>query len=156
MSNTVLFFGFATFIALILYEVQGGNGNSVSNLVQEATSVVTGNLSAAQIAVYAANAGFQGTDLQRAVAIALAESSGNPNVVGDLNLTPGGSVGLWQINLAAHPEFAGMYLTDPQTNANAAYSVYQAAGNSFSPWSTFKSGAYEAYLPQAQSAVTFG
>ena len=117
-------------------------------------SFLMGNLSATDIAGYAANAGFANSDLDVAVAVALAESSGNPGAVGDLNLTPGGSVGLWQINLKAHPEFAGQDLTDPQTNANAAYSVYQAAGSSFSPWSTYKSGAYSNYLLTAQAGVS--
>lgn len=100
-------------------------------------------LTADQIAVLASNAGFTGDDLQTAISIALAESGGNPGARGDLNL--GVSVGLWQINVKAHPEFAGQDLTDPQTNANAAYSVYQAAGYSFRPWSTFKGGQYEAF-----------
>ena len=55
------------------------------------------------------------------MAVALAESSGNPAAVGDMNIpnvaAAGGSVGLWQINKAAHPEFAGQDLTDPQINA---------------------------------------
>jgi soluble lytic murein transglycosylase-like protein len=102
------------------------------------------SMNAAQIKQYAQNAGFTEPDLDTAVAIALAESSGNPNAVGDL--TKGVSVGLWQINLKAHPQYTQAQLTDPQTNANAAYAVYSAASG-FSPWTTFNSGAYEAYLP---------
>jgi hypothetical protein len=112
-----------------------------------------GNLSASDIAGYAANAGFDGPDLQVAVAVALAESSGNPNAVGDLNLTPGGSIGLWQINLKAHPEYTAQQLMDPQANANAAFQIYQAAGNQFTPWSTYKNGAYADYIVQAQEGV---
>jgi hypothetical protein len=109
-----------------------------------------GNLSSSDISGYASNAGFSGADLNTAVAIALAESSGNPAAVGDLAITPGGSIGLWQINLKAHPEYTAQQLTDPQSNANAAYAIYQAAGNSFSPWSTFNGGAYAQYLPSTQ------
>jgi soluble lytic murein transglycosylase-like protein len=109
-----------------------------------------------QIATAAKNAGFTGDDLAIAIAIAYAESGGNPNAVGDQNLAPdrGPSIGLWQINIgsAAHPEYASVDLTDPQTNANAAFDVYKQAGNSFRPWSTFLTGKYEAYLSQAQSA----
>jgi Lysozyme like domain len=112
-----------------------------------------GNLTAQQIAGYAANAGFTGPDLQVAVAVALAESSGNPNAVGDLAITPGGSIGLWQINLKAHPQYTAAELTDPQTNANAAYAIYQAAGNQFTPWSTYNGGQYSAYIVQAQAGV---
>ena len=64
-----------------------------------------------------------------------------------------GSYGLWQIYLAAHPEFAGDNLYDPQTNANDAYEIYQRAGNSFSPWSTFKSGAYRNHVAVAQAMI---
>jgi hypothetical protein len=91
---------------------------------------------------YARKAGFSGADLTIAVAIAYAESSGDPNALGD----NGNSYGLWQINLPAHPEYAGADLYDPQTNANAAFAIYQQAGESFSPWTTFKTGAYEQYL----------
>jgi hypothetical protein len=110
-------------------------------------------LSPAQLAAYAAAAGFTGAALNTATAIALAESSGNPFVVGDSNLTPGGSVGLWQINLAAHPEYSAADLLNPQANANAAFQVYQDAGGQFTPWTTFKTGAYASYLP-ATAAIS--
>jgi hypothetical protein len=103
------------------------------------------NLSPAQIQAYAAAAGFSGADLVTAVAIALAESSGDPAAY-----NPEGSVGLWQIYLPMHPEFAGMNLLDPQTNANAAFSVYSAA-RGFRPWTTFGSGAYQKYLAAVPS-----
>lgn len=110
-------------------------------------------LSAAQIAQYAQGAGFSGDDLVVATAVALAESSGNTGVVGDLALTPGGSVGLWQINLRWHPEYTAEELTDPATNAAAAFKIYTAAGNSFTPWSTYKNGAYGNHLNEASDAV---
>lgn len=108
-------------------------------------SYVGGKMNASDISGYAQQAGFTGDDLTVAVAIALAESSGNPNAVGD----NGQSIGLWQIYTTAHPEFNGWNLKDPAVNAQAAFSVYQAAGNSFMPWSTFKSGAYAQYLGDA-------
>lgn len=99
----------------------------------------------------AAQAGFPSLQLSVAAAVALAESSGDPSAYNPETAAgnaPGqGSYGLWQINLAAHPEFAGWNLFDPQTNANAAYIVWQKAGGSFSPWSTFKTGAYQSFLP---------
>ena len=113
-------------------------------------------LSAAQIAQLASNAGFQGSDLATAVAIALAESNGdtqayNPETAA--GVAPGqGSYGLWQIFLAMHPEFAGENLYDPQTNANAAFTVYDAAGG-FAPWATFTSGKYQSYLPAASAGA---
>jgi hypothetical protein len=113
-------------------------------LMMQSTS---GKLGFTDLVTLAQNAGFTGPNAYIAAAIALAESGGDPNVVGDKNITPGGSVGLWQINLKFHPEFDPGMLTDPQYNAKAAFSVYFAAGSSFSPWTTFKTGAYSVYIP---------
>jgi hypothetical protein len=117
------------------------------------------NLSPAQIAQYAAAAGFTGADLLTAVDIALAESGGNPAAYNPETAASGGtpqgqgSYGLWQIYLKMHPEFSGEDLTDPQTNANAAYSIYAIAGG-FTPWSTYTSGEYGMYeSPAVQAAV---
>ena len=100
------------------------------------------------LADLAAGAGFTGDDVAIAAAIAMAESGGNPRIYNPETAagTPQGkgSYGLWQIYLKAHPEFAGWNLYDPQTNANAAYRVYQQQG--WNAWSTFKSGAYRKYL----------
>lgn len=106
-----------------------------------------------KIADYARNAGFSGTDLVTAVAIAYAESSGNPDAVGD----SGTSYGLWQIHYTVHPETYTndpTELFDPQKNANAAFSIFQAAGNSFRPWSTFTNGMYQSHLQQANQEVS--
>jgi len=118
------------------------------------------------IAAVAANAGFEGTDLIIAVAIALAESGGKANAIGDKGLAPtnGPSYGLWQINVGtkAHPEYASMAqsgdLFDPQNNANAAFDIYTKAGESFRPWATFdpRDGStprYLAYLDEAKGQV---
>ena len=93
-------------------------------------------LSASEIAQLARTAGFAGSDLVTAVAIALAESSGDPAIVGDLEITRGGSIGLWQINLYWHPEYSKELLLNPEANAAAAYAIYANADHSFSPWST--------------------
>ncbi len=113
-------------------------------IAQSASAEDSMKLSSAEIQNYASNAGFSDSDLSTAVAIAMAESSGNPQALGDPIL--GVSVGLWQINLHAHPEYSQQELFDPQTNANAAFAVYSKAGSDFSPWSTYKSGAYQQYL----------
>jgi hypothetical protein len=114
------------------------------------------------IRIFAERAGFSGSDLDTAVAIAMAESSGNPVAVGDIKLAPerGPSIGLWQINIGskAHPEYDRNMLMDPQYNANAAYKIYEAAGYSFHPWSTGPAStggndAYLAYLPQGSGEV---
>ncbi len=135
-----------------LFALGGGTALATGGTIME--SNILGNLSAAQIANYAQNAGFWGSDLNSAVAVALAESGGNPNALGDIGIGQG-SFGLWQINSKYHPEYGPDFtlLYDPQTNANAAYSVYARAGYNFQPWSTYKSGAYLAFVPQVQSAL---
>ena len=116
-------------------------------------------MNASDIRDVAANAGFSGADLATAVAIALAETlpSGNENSYNPETDAPGGtppgqgSYGLWQIYLKKHPEYAGLNLMDPQTNAHAAYDQYSQHG--FAPWSTYGSGKYQAYLGQAIAAI---
>jgi Lysozyme like domain len=114
---------------------------------------IVNKLSASDIATYASNAGFP--DVVTAVAIALAESGGDPSAVGDKTLAPtnGPSIGLWQINIGskANPQYANANLTDPQTNANAAYAIYVQQG--FQAWSTFNGGQYLNFMQTAQDAV---
>lgn len=102
---------------------------------------------AQSIASLAAGAGFTGSQVATATAIALAESSGNTAALGD----NGTSYGLWQIHLPAHPELAGENLFDPATNAKAAYTVYQHQG--WGAWSTYNGPAYFRALPAAQAAA---
>jgi hypothetical protein len=118
-------------------------------------------MNAAQILPFAAAAGFTGQDLATAVAIALAESSGNPTIYNPETAAKGGtpvgqgSYGLWQIYLRDHPEFAQANLYDPATNAAAAFSLYAHSG--FTPWATSDpphgNGAYRSYLPGVLSAM---
>lgn len=113
--------------------------------------------SIADLIPLAQSVGFSGDALIKAVSIAMAESSGDPNAHGDTTLGSGtGSFGLWQIYSDAHPEFGPDFtkLYDPQVNANAAYQIYRAAGYSFSPWTTFKNGAYLAFVPSVQQALS--
>jgi len=119
----------------------------------------TGRLNASQLAQIAANAGFTDQDLATAVAVALAESGGkidayNPETAAG---TPEGkgSYGLWQIYLKVHPEYTPAALLDPQTNANAAYKIYQQRGETFAAWSTYTNGAYLAHATEASGATGF-
>ncbi|MEV4315326.1 transglycosylase SLT domain-containing protein [Actinocrispum sp. NPDC049592] len=116
-------------------------------------------LSAEQIAQYARHAGFKDDGLTVAVAVALAESGGDPKAH---NATPpDNSYGLWQINMlgALGPERRGQYhlrsndeLFDPAVNARVANSISQD-GKSWTPWSTYTNGTYTKYLSQARQAV---
>lgn len=94
----------------------------------------------AQLQALAASVGFPDPNL--AAAVAMAESGGNPNAVGDLNL--GRSIGLWQINLAAHPNYDEAGLLDPTTNAQAAFEISRG-GTTWTPWTTYRTGAYLRY-----------
>ena len=151
LLTVFIFFGIIAGLGYWIYlYLSTGSAPSISDLWGAAqggfTSVTgIGKLDFGDLQTFATTAGFSGSDADTAAAIALAESSGNPNAVGDLALTPGGSVGLWQINLKAHPEYTNVDLTDPQTNANAAYAIFQASG--FGAWSTYNSGAYQQYMP---------
>ena len=102
------------------------------------------------IAGVAWTAGF-GRDrptLERAVAVALAESSGNVRVVNSI----GCCVGLWQINVKAHKQYTVAQMQDPQQNAAAAWAISNSARN-WKPWEAFTNGAYLIYMPAAKLGV---
>lgn len=102
-------------------------------------------------AAYAA--GFRGTALIHAIAIAGAESAYNPNAKGDVELQTakwGPSLGLFQIRsltpayLHMEPIRDANKLLDPYYNARAAYQISKK-GTDFGPWSTWTNAAYERY-----------
>lgn len=116
-------------------------------------------LSDSQIAGAAKAAGFSGSALAKAVAIALAESSGNPRAHNAV--PPDNSYGLWQINMlgsmgpARRKQFglsSNTQLFDPVTNAKAAFAI-SSGGKNFRPWSTYTSGAYLRYMSRANKAA---
>jgi hypothetical protein len=80
-----------------------------------------------------------------AAAIAEAESGGDAN---QYNPTDNGgtqtSWGLWQVSHGDHSPYPNW--NDPATNAKYAVAKYRGAGNAFSPWGTYDSGAYRAFL----------
>lgn len=83
------------------------------------------------------------------IAVALAESGGSTTVT---NVNSNGSVdyGLFQIN-SVHQEILGaINWRDPVQNAGAALAVYEGAGNSWSPWVTYDTGAYRKHLTEAR------
>lgn len=110
-------------------------------------------LSSQEIARHAQAAGFRGMNLQVAVAIALAESSGNTTARALTSRED--SRGLWQINVRAHPEYASANLYDPAINARAAFAVHGKQG--FDAWSVWKpqglNPRYLLYMPTAGAAV---
>jgi TP901 family phage tail tape measure protein len=80
-------------------------------------------------------------DANIAAAVALAESSGNPNAFG-----PPDGRGLWQIEWNLHPEvhkYGSPY--NPTANARMAGDIYRAAGG-WSPWVAYTNGNYAQFL----------
>ncbi|SRR6266852_6283942 len=106
-------------------------------------------LSPSQVMGYAMKTGLTNAQATIATAIAMAESGGDTNAInpghpGD----PEYSVGLWQINIRAHPEYSIARLKDPQQNATAMFAI-SSGGTNWNPWGTYTSGAYRAFLSRA-------
>lgn len=118
-------------------------------------------LSAGQIADYARLAGFQGEGLRIAVAVAMGESGGRTNAVGDVTIQDakwGPSIGLWQIRSIKAEKGKGsnrdeLANYDPLHNAKAAYQI-SGGGANFKPWSVYTNGAYKKFLDGAGTAAT--
>lgn len=118
-------------------------------------------LTAAEIYRLARGAGFDESSAATATAIALAESKGDPNAVGDVALQTakwGPSIGLWQIRSLNADKGTGRTrdasrLTDPAFNAASAFTIYKERGN-WTAWSVYNSGAYTRYIPDAKAAAS--
>jgi hypothetical protein len=86
------------------------------------------------------------------IAIALAESSGETTNVGGPNNNGTYDYGLWQINSSHDALLKGGDWHNPTANFQMACSLYQGAGNKFTPWTTYNTGVYAVHLPAAQKA----
>lgn len=117
--------------------------------------VGTGNtctLSDVTLVRIARGAGFSETDIQYAVAIALAESGGRVNA-SHLNTNGSWDIGVWQINDAAHPSYdRNLLFTSPGYNAKAAKEIKTTAA-AWTPWATYNSGAYAKFMTRAATAL---
>jgi hypothetical protein len=121
-------------------------------------------LSPLEIFHLAQQAGWSAADAVTATAIAMAESGGNTSVVNSI-----GAAGLWQIYDGTYPsQQRATQLSDPLTNAKAAYAKWTAAkaggGTGWCPWATYNEDSscagqkgrvntWRQYLGQAQSAA---
>lgn len=117
----------------------------------------SGTLNTAAIGGYWELAGGPSSAAETAEAITGAEASFLPGIIqaGQPYSTTGW--GLWQITPGnSIPSSFGedFELLDPWNNAEGAVNKYVAAGNSFSPWTTFNTGAYQNYLGDAQTPNT--
>jgi hypothetical protein len=138
---------------------------SYRNLLKDGTSSPTtttgggSKLSYADVFALARSAGLGSADATTATAIAAAESGLKPGAIGDVGLedgTWGPSVGLWQIRSLKAQQGSGntrdaSRLTDPVFNAHSMASI-SGGGASFTPWSTYTSGAYRQYMQDARNA----
>lgn len=107
-------------------------------------------LSGGQIATAAKLAGFTGSDLVTAIAVAMAESGGDP---AQATHEPNGttSYGVWQIN-SVHTDVLGMGdWSNPFINAQMAFKIHATQG--WHPWSTYNSGAYLPFVFFAKNAA---
>jgi hypothetical protein len=105
--------------------------------------------------------GFTGAGLSTAEGVAAAESGDNATAHNPNAATGDNSYGLFQINMlgAMGPQRLKQYgltsndqLYDPATNARVAYQMSQG-GTNWSPWSTFKSGAYRAQYGNGSAQI---
>ena len=105
----------------------------------------TSKLTRAEIANAMRKAGWPETAIPVGVAVALAESGGNPSAVNHSNRNGSKDYGLFQIN-SVHKELLAKHnWSDPVDNARMALSVYKGAGNKWTPWSVYKSGSYRRF-----------
>lgn len=110
-------------------------------------------LSPAAIYRLATDAGLTPAQAVVATAIALAESGGRTDAVGDTGLTDatwGPSVGLWQVRSLKAQTGTGQArdvsrLTDPAFNARAMVEI-SGRGSNWRPWSVYTNGAYRTHL----------
>ena len=130
--------------------------NIVAN-IPEYDGPITGNKKELMRTI--AQKGFKDKALRTAYAIAIAESGGRPNAIGDVHLQDskwGPSVGLFQIRSLKHwrnyndPYRDATRLTNPQFNSEAAY-IKSKSGKNFKPWTTYNSGAFVKHLAEADS-----
>lgn len=99
-------------------------------------------------------AGWTGDDIAIGAAIIMAESQGNPAAVNAANANGTTDRGLWQINSIHDGKRNGGDWFDPAVSTRMARQIYQEAGNSWTPWSTYSYfGSYQKYMPQAREAA---
>jgi len=110
-------------------------------------------LSAQQIAGYARAAGFPPDQIATATAVALAESGGETTATNKANTNGSIDYGLWQINTVHGALLNQGDKFNPLDNAKMALTVYARAGNKWTPWTVYKSGAYRVQMPAATLAA---
>jgi len=103
-----------------------------------------------QAASAASAAGFPAAIVPVMVAIAMAESSLNPNATHS-NSNGSTDYGLWQINTINRDALALGDWRDPATNARMAYMIYQRQG--LKAWTVYNTGAYQSKMPKVTADI---
>lgn len=114
----------------------------------------------ARIYQYAREAGLSPAAATIATAIALGESGGRPDAVGDVALQDskwGPSIGLWQIRSVKAETGTGgtrdaSRLTDPAFNARSMVAI-SGSGKNWNPWTVYTKGIYQQFLGQVGDAT---
>jgi hypothetical protein len=124
-----------------------GRATPLSPTSSATGAAAPGALSGVEVARDAYNAGFRGDDLVAVVAIAKRESNWKPGAFNGNTATQDRSYGLMQINMLGDLSGARLQqfgitsneqLLDPQTNMNAAFTLYKRAGNTLHAWGGYK------------------
>lgn len=103
-------------------------------------------LSRAEIANVMRRAGWPESAIPVGVAIALAESGGNPRAVNTKNRNGSRDYGLFQINTVHGSLLKQGDWADPVDNAKMALKVYRDSGSKWRPWATYNSGSYRKFF----------
>ena len=108
-------------------------------------------LSMNQVASLWKQNGGSSSSCPTAVAVAWAESRGNPGATGR---NPGSyDRGLWQINSKWHPDVSDSCAYNAACNAKNAVRI-SSGGSRWSPWATYNDGLHRKFMGQAQSACS--
>jgi hypothetical protein len=113
---------------------------------------VANKISLSDAITYAKQAGFSGDSLVNIVSIALAESGLDANAQNCNNAGGSCDRGIVQINNYWHSEVNDTCAYDPRCAFKAAYSISNN-GTSFTPWTTFTSGASSKFTNAVQAAL---
>ncbi len=108
-------------------------------------------LTDAQIAGYLRSGGFPPDQIGIGVAIALAESGGRTDALNTANRNGSWDAGLMQVN-SIHG-YSREWLYNPTNNVAASLRIYRAAGNRWTPWSTYNNGSYRRFLARGNAAA---
>ena len=116
-------------------------------------AATTSALSMKQVADKWKGVGGSTSTCATAVAVAWAESKGNPRARGQNSDSY--DRGLWQINSKWHSHISDSCAYDAKCNAVHAKRI-SSNGNNWSPWTTYRKGLHKRYMNEAKKACGGG